>query len=139
MIVGIGTDLLDARRIERILERYPMKFIARIALPPEQAFIQARLINADNQTQDRARHYAKLYAAKEAILKAIGTGLAKGIQWHHIEIKRTDLGQPYGVLTQGAKDQLVAKGIQDPQVHLSLSDEWPYVQAFAVITTGHGT
>lgn len=128
MILGIGNDLIDCRRIEKTLQRFGGLFVDRVFTPQEQARM--------NQRVDQAAGYAKLFAMKEAILKALGTGMTKGIIWHNVEIFREFKQAPHAELS-GAALELVKQ--QAPAgyrayIHVSVSDEWPYAQAFAIIS-----
>lgn len=128
MILGIGNDLVDCRRIEKTIKRFGSRFVNRVFTPQEQQRMSQRV----NQTEG----YAKLFAMKEAILKALGTGLAKGIVWQDVEIFREFQNAPRVELS-GAAREYVKK--QTPagytaHIHISVSDEWPYAQAFAMIS-----
>jgi holo-[acyl-carrier protein] synthase len=128
MILGIGNDLVDCRRIEKTIAHYGSRFLNRVFTPQEQTRIDKRI--------DKAAGYGKLFALKESILKALGTGLAQGIHWHDIEIFRA-LKQPPKVVLSGAA--LTHLTNQTPpghsaHIHITVSDEWPYAQAFAMIS-----
>ena len=128
MILGIGNDLVDCRRIEKAVARFGARFVNRIFTPQEQFRV--------NQRVDQVAGYAKLFAMKEAILKALGTGLASGVSWHDVEIFRELNQAPRAELSGGAIKMVNA---QTPEgfiahVHISVSDEWPYAQAFAIIS-----
>ncbi|MFW1678429.1 holo-ACP synthase [Pontibacter sp. JAM-7] len=121
MILGLGTDLLELERMQQALRRTP-KLSARILTGTEQiAFAQAK---------DAPRYLAKRFAAKEAIAKALGSGIGRGVSWQHIEINKDQHGRPVVELSGGAKQWAKTLGIQ--QVHLSYSDERAYILAFAV-------
>ncbi|MCC5856422.1 MAG: holo-ACP synthase [Idiomarina sp.] len=120
-IVGVGTDMVDIQRIAGVLERQA-GFAARILTVDE--------LTAFEQTKEPERLLAKRFAAKEACLKALGTGLAKGIRWQDIEVQHYESGQPYLVLSGGAKQQADALNIA--QLHLSISDEQAHAIAFVV-------
>ncbi len=128
MILGIGNDLVDCRRIEKMLKRFGPRFVNRVFTPQEQKRI--------SQRRCQAAGYAKLFAMKEAILKALGTGLANGIVWHDVEIFREFKDAPrtelFGMAQKVLKNQTPAGYIA--HVHISVSDEWPYAQAFAIIS-----
>lgn len=119
---GIGTDIVQIERISTVIGRQK-GFAARILTANE--LVQYEL------ARDPARLLAKRFAAKEACLKALGTGLAKGISWHDIEITHTEMGQPLLVLTGAAKDRATALGVQ--QTNVSISDEMDYAIAFVVL------
>lgn len=124
MIVGVGTDILQISRIEQALERTP-KLAQRILTPLElQQFCQSAI---------PSRFLAKRFCAKEAITKALGTGIGRGVSWQHIEICKNALGRPEVMLTGGAKERMQALGISNLQ--LSYSDEKAYVVAFAIAET----
>lgn len=128
MILGIGTDLVDIRRIETLLDRYQDRFETRILSEQE------RLLAA-NQTQTKAHRIAKYVAAKEAGFKALGADRQSGISWHDFIISYSPAGQPQLTLEAEAKNFLfrrLSKGLIH-SIHLSLSDEYPYAQAFVVI------
>ena len=129
MILGIGNDLVDCRRIERALKRFNVRFVNRVFTSQEQLRMDQRV--------SQAAGYAKLFAMKEAILKALGTGLAGGIGWHNVEIFREQDQAPQAELSGAARNvvkKLTPEGFA-AHVHVSVSDEWPYAQAFAIITT----
>jgi len=122
MIRGIGTDMVLVSRIEAVLGRQGDRFARRILTEPEwQRYL------AHGQP---ARFLAKRFAAKEAILKALGTGLGQGMSWHCIQIDRTPLGAPTVVLSGAALGRLQAGG--GGEMLLSLSDEREQALAFAV-------
>jgi holo-[acyl-carrier protein] synthase len=128
MILGIGNDLVDCRRIEKTMERFGSRFVNRVFTEQEQ-FRMSKRVN-------KVAGYGKLFAMKEAVLKALGTGLAKGVCWHDIQISR-ELNQPPRAELSGAAVGLVKtltpEGFSS-HVHVSVSDEWPYAQAFAIIS-----
>lgn len=121
MILGVGTDILQISRIGQALERTP-KLAERILTSSEQT-----LFSADKQP---ARFLAKRFAAKEAVTKALGTGIGRGVSWHHIEIDKDELGRPLVVLNGGAADRASELGITNIQI--SYSDEKEYIVAFVV-------
>ncbi|EGN75685.1 phosphopantetheinyl protein transferase [Idiomarina sp. A28L] len=121
-IVGIGTDIVEIERIRRALQRQP-GLAKRLLTPTEhKEFIAA---------SEPERYLAKRFAAKEAALKALGTGLQNGMSWQHIEIGHTSLGQPLLVFMQVA--DTLAKELLISHHHLSLSDEAHYAQAMVVL------
>ena len=127
MIIGLGSDLADIRRIEATLERYGERFVNRIFTDIEQA--------RSNRKADRAASYAKRFAAKEACAKALGTGLRAGVFWRDMGVVNLRSGAPTMALTGGAAKRLAAitpPGLH-PRIHLSLTDDHPYAQAFVVI------
>jgi holo-[acyl-carrier protein] synthase len=127
MIIGLGNDLCDIRRVEATLERFGDRFTQRVFTPIERA-------KSDRRKQ-RAASYAKRFAAKEACAKALGTGLRHGVFWRDMGVENLRSGAPTMVLTGGAwerLDRLVPVGHQ-PAIHLSISDDFPYAQAFVII------
>jgi len=127
MIIGLGSDLCDIRRIEDTLERFGERFTHRVFTPLERA-------KSDRRKQ-RAASYAKRFAAKEACAKALGTGLRNGVFWRDMGVENLRSGAPTMVLTGGAQDQLqrlVPSG-HVPVIHLSITDDFPYAQAFVII------
>ncbi|MDH5722232.1 MAG: holo-ACP synthase [Alphaproteobacteria bacterium] len=130
MILGIGNDIVDIRRIEKAFERHGERFIERCFTPHEQK-------KAKRRESAGTQHdvYAKRFAAKEACAKALGTGFAKNIVLKDIGVVENEEGRPFLELSGGALEQLVAitpKG-KKAVLHLSLSDEPPMAQAFVVI------
>ena len=127
MIVGIGTDLTDIRRIARTLERWGDRFVQRCFTEVEQA-------RSDRRRQ-RAASYAKRWAAKEACAKALGTGLRMGVNWREMGVVNLRSGQPTMLLTGGAAARLrrlVPEGME-ARVHVTITDDDPYAQALVVI------
>jgi holo-[acyl-carrier protein] synthase len=127
MIIGLGSDLCDIRRIEDTLERFGERFTHRVFTPLERA-------KSDRRKQ-RAASYAKRFAAKEACAKALGTGLRNGVFWRDMGVENLRSGAPSMVLTGGAQDQLqrlIPSG-HVPVIHLSITDDFPYAQAFVII------
>ena len=127
MIVGIGNDLCDIRRLEQVLERYGPRFVAR-------CFTEIERLKSERRANPAAS-YAKRFAAKEACAKALGTGIRNGVFWRDMGVVNRPSGQPTLQLTGGAAAQLrriVPEGFS-PVIHLSLTDEHPYAQAFVVI------
>ena len=130
MILGLGSDLCDIRRIERSLARFGPRFTARLFTPEEQAKADRR------PAQSRAGTYAKRFAAKEACAKALGTGMAKGVFWTDLAVTNLPTGQPTLTLSGGAAKRLAAltpPGMQ-AHLHLTMTDEYPYAQAQVIIT-----
>ena len=127
MIVGVGSDLCNIRRIEQTLERFGDRFVARCFTEIEQLRSEGRA--------GRAASYAKRFAAKEACAKALGTGLRRGVFWRDMGVVNLPSGQPTMKLTGGAAERL--KAILPPEaeafIHLTLTDEAPIAQAFVVI------
>lgn len=130
MIIGIGTDIVDIRRIEKLLEEYPERFIERTFTLEEQKAADAR-----KQGGLCAPTYARRFAAKEACAKALGAAIRDGILFTDIGVVNDEKGKPSIVLT-GEAANVLARLMPDntvPYIHLSLSDELPYAQAFVII------
>lgn len=128
MILGIGSDLVDIRRIEKTLARFGERFIARVFTAEERAKAERRA--------DRAATYAKRFAAKEACAKALGTGFRNGVFWRDLGVVNLPSGRPTLVLTGGARarlDALTPPGMR-ARIDLSLTDEHPIAQALVVIS-----
>jgi holo-[acyl-carrier protein] synthase len=127
MILGIGSDLTDIRRISSSLERFGDRFVTRLFTEVEQARSERR--------NDRAASYAKRFAAKEACAKALGTGLRAGVFWRDMGVVNQRSGRPTLLLTGGAARRLVEMTPEgyEALIHLTLTDENPYAQAFVVI------
>ena len=128
MIIGIGTDLCDIRRIERSLERFGNRFIERLYGDIEQ--------KKANRRDSPAASYAQGFAAKEACAKALGTGFRQGVFWRDMVVANHPSGQPYMILTGGAKaklDSLVPDGMT-PRVDISQTDEYLMAQAVVIIS-----
>ena len=127
MIIGIGSDLIDIRRIEKTLDRHGTRFTDRIFTAVEKA-------KSEKRTQ-RAASYAKRFAAKEACAKALGTGLSQGVFWRDMGVVNKRSGAPTMVLTGGALKRLqalVPHGFR-PHIHVTITDDFPLAQAFVVI------
>jgi holo-[acyl-carrier protein] synthase len=128
MIIGIGSDLIDIKRVAKTIERYGDRFIQRIYTPVEIARAERRV--------DRVATYAKRYAAKEACAKALGTGFRKGVFWRDLGVVNLPGGQPSLALTGGAKarlDALTPAGMV-AHIDLTITDEYPLAQAFVIIS-----
>jgi holo-[acyl-carrier protein] synthase len=128
MILGIGSDLCDVGRIERVIERHGERFIARIFTPAERARAERRA--------NPAATYAKRFAAKEACAKALGTGLRSGVFWRDMGVVNLPSGRPTLKLSGGALARLKAitpEGFE-ARIDLTLTDEGPMAQAFVVIS-----
>jgi holo-[acyl-carrier protein] synthase len=128
VIVGIGNDLVDIRRIEKSLERFGDRFIQRVFTEIEQKRSEGRA--------GRAASYAKRFAAKEACAKALGTGLRLGVFWRDMGVINLRGGKPTLDLTGGALARLqkITPAGMSPQIDLSLTDEYPMAQAFVIIS-----
>jgi holo-[acyl-carrier protein] synthase len=127
MIVGVGSDLTDIRRVQKTLDRFGQRFTDRIFTEVERKRAERR--------SDRAASYAKRFAAKEACSKALGTGIRGGVFWRDMGVVNKPSGQPTMRLTGGAALRLAAlipPGMQ-ANIHVSLTDDHPYAQAFVII------
>lgn len=129
MIVGIGSDLCDVRRIEEVLNRHGERFTQRIFTPNEIKKAEKRY------GQTRIGTYAKRWAAKEACAKALGTGFTEEVFYHDIEVVNLPSGKPSLNLTNGALRQLQKLGKEGYEVHvlLTMTDELPYAFAQVMI------
>jgi holo-[acyl-carrier protein] synthase len=130
MILGLGSDLCDIRRIAHMLERHGPRFTERLFTATERAYADAK------PPRTRAGTYAKRFAAKEAGAKALGTGMAGGVFLSDIGVENAESGRPMLVLTGGAARRLAAltpPGMH-PQIHLTMTDEYPYAQAQVIIS-----
>jgi holo-[acyl-carrier protein] synthase len=128
MIIGIGSDLVDVRRIERVLARHGERFLQRIFTETERARAERR--------SNRAETYAKRFAAKEACAKALGTGLSRGVFWRDMGVVNLPSGRPTMRLTGGALKRLAAltPAGHEARIDVSLTDEGPMAQAFVIIS-----
>lgn len=128
MILGVGSDIIDIRRIERTLERFGRRFIERVFTAVEQRKSEARAL--------RAASYAKRFAAKEACAKALGTGFRAGVFWRDMGVVNLASGKPTMLLTGGAARRLLE--ITPPgmvaQIDLTITDEHPQAQAIVIIS-----
>lgn len=132
MIIGIGTDLIDIRRIESTLERFGERFIKRIYTDVEQAKAERR----KGAGRAYAATYAKRYAAKEAASKALGTGFRKGVYWRDLGVVNLPSGKPTVRMTGGAEAHLrsmIPDGME-PSVELTITDEYPLAEALVIIS-----
>jgi holo-[acyl-carrier protein] synthase len=128
MILGIGNDIVDIRRIEQTLQRFGDRFVQRVFTDIERA-------KSDRRSQ-RAASYAKRFAAKEACSKALGTGFRKGVFWKDMGVVNEPSGRPTMSLSGGALEQLrsLLPGGHDAAVHLTITDDYPYAQAVVIIS-----
>jgi holo-[acyl-carrier protein] synthase len=128
VIIGLGSDIVDARRIGRVIDKYGERFLNRIYTPAERA-------KADGRA-NRVETYAKRYAAKEACAKALGTGFRRGVFWRDLGVVNLPGGKPSMQLTGGALKRLQA--ITPPgceaSIEVSLTDEGPTAQAIIIIS-----
>jgi holo-[acyl-carrier protein] synthase len=128
MILGLGSDLIDIRRIEQAIDRYGDRFLDRI-------FTEVERRKCDRRA-NRAASYARRFAAKEACAKALGTGLRNGVFWRDLEIVNLPSGQPSMKLTNGARRRLeaITPAGMAARIDVTLTDEPPIAQAVVIIT-----
>lgn len=127
MIIGLGSDLSDIRRVEKSLERFGERFVNRVFTDVERT--------RSERKADRAASYAKRFAAKEACAKALGTGIRHGVFWRDMGVANLPSGKPTMVLSGGALTRLeaITPAGHTAVIHLSLTDDHPYAQAFVII------
>lgn len=127
MIIGIGNDLIDIRRVEKTLERHGERFTNRIFTEIERA--------KSDRRRNRAASYAKRFAAKEACAKALGTGLSRGVFWRDMGVVNLASGKPTMALTGGAAQRLaeITPEGHEPDIHLTITDDFPLAQAIVII------
>src|ERR1044072_699712 len=128
MIIGLGSDLIDIRRMEKTLERFGQRFIDRVFTDVEQAKSERRT--------ERVASYAKRFAAKEACAKALGTGLRHGVFWRDMGVINLPSGRPTLRLTGGAARQLDAITPEgyEARIDLTLTDDFPLAEAVVIIS-----
>ena len=128
MIIGIGSDMVDIKRIEQSIERYGDRFLNRIFTETERAKSDRRAA--------RAASYAKRFAAKEACSKALGTGLHQGVFWRDMGVVNLPTGQPTMQLTGGAAARLkqLLPANHEAQILITITDDYPLAQAFVIIS-----
>tara|TARA_Y100000590_G_scaffold466571_1_gene642465 strand:- start:3171 stop:3557 length:387 start_codon:yes stop_codon:yes gene_type:complete len=126
MIIGIGTDIIDIRRIQNTISKYGMRFKTK-CFSKNEIIRSEKLYNSINS-------YAKRYAAKEACSKALGTGLAKGIFWKDIEIQNNEDGKPFIILHNNALKRIIKLTNKKYIIDVSLSDERNYAIANVIIS-----
>jgi holo-[acyl-carrier protein] synthase len=128
MIIGLGSDMVDVRRIARVIERHGERFLGRIFTATERA-------KADRRA-NRVETYAKRFAAKEACAKALGTGFRAGVFWRDLGVVNTASGRPTMRLTGGALKRLevVTPAGCEARIDVTLTDEGPIAQAVVVIS-----
>ena len=132
MIVGIGSDLIDIRRVEKVIERHGARFIDRIFTEAEQAKAERRA----KAPRSLVATYAKRFAAKEACAKALGTGIREGVWWRDMGVVNLPGGRPTMRLTGGALarlQSLLPPG-HEARIDLTITDDWPLAQAFVIIS-----
>jgi holo-[acyl-carrier protein] synthase len=128
MIIGIGSDMVDIRRIEQTIERYGDRFLDRI-------FTETERLKSDRRAA-RAASYAKRFAAKEACAKALGTGLRAGVFWRDMGVVNLPSGQPTIKLTGGAAlrlQRMTPEG-HEAKIHITITDDFPLAHAFVMIS-----
>jgi holo-[acyl-carrier protein] synthase len=129
MIIGLGSDIVDIRRIEKTLDRYGERFIERVFTDVEQA--------KSDRRANRAASYARRFAAKEACAKALGTGFKNGVFWRDMGVVNLPTGQPTMALTGGAARrfaEIVPPGAIG-YINLTITDDYPLAQAIVIITS----
>jgi holo-[acyl-carrier protein] synthase len=129
MILGVGNDIIDIRRIEKAIERYGERFLSRVFTDTER--------QKSDKRQARAASYAKRFAAKEACAKALGTGLRAGVYWRDMGVVNLRSGRPTMVLTGGAAERLrrITPTGSEARIDITLTDDFPLAQAMVVIST----
>ena len=130
MILGLGSDVVDIRRIAHVIERHGARFLERV-------FTEEERRKAERRTEKiRVATYAKRFAAKEAASKALGTGFRAGVYWRDLGVVNLASGQPTIAMTGGAALRLAA--LTPPgmlaEVSLTMTDEFPYAQAMVIIS-----
>lgn len=127
MIIGLGSDLIDIRRVETSIERFGDRFTHRCFTDIER--------EKSDRRKNRAASYAKRFAAKEACSKALGTGLAQGVFWKDMGVINLPSGKPTMRLTNGAGERLqsMLPAGHEAVIHLTITDDFPYAQAFVII------
>ena len=128
MIIGVGNDIIDIRRIDKSIERFGARFLDRIFTDIEKT--------KSDRRQARAASYAKRFAAKEACSKALGTGFRKGVFWRDMGVVNEPSGRPTMQLAGGALAQLesIVPAGSLPLIHLTITDDFPWAQAFVIIS-----
>jgi holo-[acyl-carrier protein] synthase len=128
MILGIGNDIIDARRVGKVIERHGDRFLNRIFTETERAKAERR--------KNRVETYAKRFAAKEACSKALGTGIRQGVWWRDMGVVNLPSGRPTMQLTGGALKRLEALTPPGhaPQIDLTITDDGPMAQAIVIIS-----
>ena len=126
MIIGIGTDICDIRRIEGLIEKFGERFLDKTFTPAEQIYCESKA--------RPAMSYAKRFAAKEAVAKALAGSETGALSWTSVEVRNDPSGRPIVVLTNDAQDRSERRcpAAYKLNIHLSLSDDYPYATAFAI-------
>ena len=132
MILGVGTDVVDIRRVAKVIERHGDRFLDRVFTETERARAERRMRSVET--------YAKRFAAKEACAKALGTGIRSGVWWRNMGVVNLPSGRPTLRLTGGALARLtkITPAGYEARIDLALTDEWPFAQAFVVISAMRG-
>jgi len=132
VIIGLGNDMVDIRRVEKTLETYGERFISRIFTETE--------VRKSEKRAARAASYAKRFAAKEACSKALGTGFRRGVFWRDMGVVNLPSGRPTMVLTGGALAQLerITPDGHEARIHLTITDDFPWAQAIVMIEAVRG-
>ena len=127
MIIGIGQDTVDIRRLEKVLERHGERFTLRVFTDIEVRKSEGRRL--------KAASYAKRFAAKEACSKALGTGIRGGVFWRDIGVVNLASGKPTMALSGGAAERLAAivPSGHRPEIHVTITDDFPFAQALVII------
>lgn len=128
MIIGVGSDLIDIRRVEKVIAKHGERFLSRIFTDEERARAERRTKSAET--------YAKRFAAKEACSKALGTGIRRGVWWRDMGVVNLRSGRPTMELTGGARrrlDELTPAGCE-ARIDLTITDEYPLAQALVIIS-----
>jgi len=128
MIIGIGSDITDVRRVARVIDRHGERFLERVFTPTERARAERRKLKAET--------YAKRFAAKEACAKALGTGIRQGVWWRDMGVVNLPSGRPTMALTGGALKRLQALTPEghEPRIDITISDEGPMAIAYVIIS-----
>ena len=128
MILGLGSDITDVRRVARVIERHGDRFLTRVYTESERARAERR--------KNRVETYAKRFAAKEACSKALGTGIRGGVWWRDMGVVNLPSGKPTMKLTGGALKRLqaITPAGYEPQIDLTITDEGPMAVAFVIIS-----
>ena len=127
MILGLGSDITDVRRVAKVIERHGDRFLTRVFTENERTRAERK--------KNRVETYAKRFAAKEACSKALGSGISEGVFWRDMGVVNLPSGKPTMHLTGGAADKL--ERLVPPEhralIHLTITDEFPMAQAFVII------
>ena len=127
MIIGLGSDLIDIRRVENSINRFGDRFTHRVFTETER--------KKSDKRRNRAASYAKRFAANEACSKALGTGISRGVYWRDMGVVNDRSGKPSMLLTNQAAKRLaemIPVGYQ-PHIHVTITDDYPLAQAFVII------